>query len=419
MDSSDTSKKDVNFTDSNAGKEITCSVYSSFEDLQGMQEEWDSFVETVSGDIFLTFDWCRIWWKYYGRNRELRIFVFRSNGDLVGIIPLFFETIWLGPVFVRAAKIVGSDCTLAQFSLPICKRYISETIRVFLEALSKYTWDIIQIGPIAGLYEHYDLLKRLFMEDEELSYRVHERDVGVQTYFKLEKDWDSHLSTLSKNGRRSVKRNYKALYQSLEKKESVIETRCADPDDFETIFAGFVDMHQSHWQNLRKAGHFVDWPKSYEYHKEVAENQMKHGRLRMMVSKCGGYPLGYEYGYRFGNRYYAFLNSRIDSSDMKKVSFGIPMFCEQAKMAIDEDVEYIDAMRGKYDYKMRLGGKLFPIRNIYLIASRLLTVIRVSTFWAMARLLNLLYYKIWFCRLAPKLPFKRRPLWKIWIRSRL
>jgi hypothetical protein len=196
-------------------------------------------------------------------------------------------------------------------------------------------------------------------------------------------------------------------------------TRCAERDDFETIFSGFVTMHQSHWQNLGKAGHFGDWPMSYEYHKEMAEKQMMHGRLRMMVSKWGDFPLGYEYAYKYGKRYYAILNSRLEPADIKNVTLGIPMFCEQAKMAINENVEYIDAMRGKYEYKLRLGGKLFHIKSICVIPRKISVRLRVYLFRLCAQLLNLCYYKIWYCRIAPKLPFRRRPLWKTWIRSRL
>jgi len=44
--------------------------------------------------------------------------------------------------------------------------------------------------------------------------------------------------------------------------------------------------------------------------------------------------------------------------------------------------------------------------------------LRTQVFCAIAKLLNFGYYKVWFCHLAPKLPFKRKPLWGIWIRTK-
>jgi CelD/BcsL family acetyltransferase involved in cellulose biosynthesis len=91
---------------STASGNLKVDVFDSFDELASMQQEWDNFVESVGSEIFLTFDWCRIWWKYYGKNRTLRVFVFRINNELLGIIPLFFEKIWLGLVPIRTVKIV-------------------------------------------------------------------------------------------------------------------------------------------------------------------------------------------------------------------------------------------------------------------------------------------------------------------------
>ena len=105
-------------------KILDARVYEGFDELGGMQEEWDEFVESVGGEIFLTFDWCRIWWRHYGGKRVLRVFVFRCEGRLVGILPVFFEKIWLGPVFVDPIKLVGTDFPPVAVSIPIKKGLI-------------------------------------------------------------------------------------------------------------------------------------------------------------------------------------------------------------------------------------------------------------------------------------------------------
>ena len=58
---------------------VTVGVYDSFESLASMAGQWDNFVESVGGEIFLSYDWCRVWWKYYSKNRELKVLVFRSG----------------------------------------------------------------------------------------------------------------------------------------------------------------------------------------------------------------------------------------------------------------------------------------------------------------------------------------------------
>lgn len=392
---------------------VSVEVFNSFEGLASMQQEWDNFVETVSGDIFLTYDWCRIWWKYYGKNRDLRVFVFRSNDELVGIIPLFFEKIWLGPISVRAAKTVGSDFTLSQFSIPLAHGYMRAVIERFSELLSKDKCDIVYIGPIAGLYNHFDDLKDAFNEFFAKFHSVLIENKSVQTYFLLADDWEKQLASLKKGERWDIRRSYKALHPQT----NCLVSAFASKGNFEQTFENFVNMHQSYWRSLGKLGHFGDWPAAQDFHREVAGVQLRHNRLRLLEVKSGAHCLGYEYGYRFGERYFEFLNARTRSKELAKISVGRVVFSEQVKKVLNEGVKCIDSMRGKYEHKLRLGGKLFPIRNLYVIPKKSTTVIRIKLFRLFARFLNLFYYRIWYNRIAPKLPLKRSGLWKIWIRT--
>ena len=64
---------------------VEVEIYNSFSALEPIKREWDRFIEEIGGEIFLTYDWCRIWWKYYGVDRDLGIFVFRHCGEICGI----------------------------------------------------------------------------------------------------------------------------------------------------------------------------------------------------------------------------------------------------------------------------------------------------------------------------------------------
>lgn len=388
-------------------------VYDNFEELQKHQREWDDFVESVGGEIFLTYDWCRVWWKYYGKNRDLRLFIFRDDGNLIGILPIFFERIWLGPVFVRAVKIVGSDFTLAQFSLPIQKRYLTETIRRLFETISKYNWDIMHIGPIAGLYNCRNDLADAFNKFFSNSHSVMIRNKNVQTYFELPDSKEVYISRLTKNERKKIRKSYKRI--SNESNKPI--RQLASKENFKHFFDEFVQMHTLFWKESSKSGHFGDWPHAYEFHRDVAEKQFKLNRLRLLKVQLGDRVLGYKYGYKLGSKHFAFLDARSTHINDPNISIGRILFIENIETIIAEGSRYMDSMRGKYEHKLRLGGKLFPIRSIYIFPKKLSVSLRVSLFRALASFLNLCYYRIWYCRIAPKLPFRRRALWKIWIRT--
>lgn len=397
-------------------------VYNNFEELKSIQQEWDSFVESVGGDIFLTYDWCRIWWKYYGKNRLLAVFVFREVKSIVGIIPLFFEKIWFGPVFLNVAKIVGADFSLTAVSLSLAPDFLEGIVRGFSDKLQGYSWDILLIGPLAGLCANVEKFTEVCRQYFGTSYRIQVKQSGVQTYIQLANSWEKQLDHLSKNQRRTIKRSYKDISRTASEKGLSLASNIASNENFEEMFNGFVQMHRSHWKNVGEQGHFEDWPDALEFHREVATAQLKRNRLRLLEVKIGEHCLGYEYDYRFGDRYHAFLNARQTVDELHGVSpaisIGSILYTEQVKNAIKENVRCIDMMRGSDNYKRRLGGKLYSVRNIFICQGKLMVLVRVGLFLVLTSLLNILYYKIWFRRITPKLPFKRGPLWKKWIRTR-
>ena len=168
---------------------------------------------------------------------------------------------------------------------------------------------------------------------------------------------------------------------------------------------------------LNKAGHFGDWPKSFDFHLEMAAEQLDRGRLRLFKVAVDGTTLGYEYDYKCGQNYFELLNARTHEDRFRKISLGKIAFSEQIRKAIDEKITTIDSMRGKYDHKSKMGGKLYPMHSIYVIRNGCLRRIKVQLLRLLSGLYNFCYYRIWYLRVAPKILKKRNPLSKLWIRT--
>lgn len=401
-------------------KNITCQVYASFEELNDTRDDWDKFVLNTGADIFLTFDWCKIWWQYYGSNRNLRIYIFRNDDGIIGILPMFFEKIWL-LLSLWAGKIIGSDFTLAQFTLPIREEYYDVCLKHLFEDLKTLKWHIMRIGPLAGISANNDvnLLTEAFYRQIHNNVNIRITDSAVQTYYKLQPTWEKYHGSLKRKQRQEISHKYNLLKRVAPDSVSYLKSAIADIKNVDSFYDDFVNMHQIYWNGLGKLGHFGDWPEAYQFHQTMAEIQLKHDRLRLIQISLNDDILGYEYAYKFGNKYYAFLNARTKNGNYENIGLGAIIFSEYAKVAIGEKVSLIDSMRGKYEHKLKLGGELFPIKTIYLLPKNISNKLRINIFFKVAGLLNLLYYRIWFLRLAHKLPFKRSPLWKIWIRTTL
>ena len=395
-------------------KGIRISSQHSFDDLPIGQQAWDVFMESISAEVFLSYDWCRLWWKYYGKNRELRIFLFTKSDEVVAILPVFYERLRIGLARLRAVKLIGTDYMPVTISMPIRHDCIKQIVPLFLRELDAiWNWDAVQIGDLSGRYPQANELAETLGNALNGVHAVQCSKSGEQCYYEIADSLKHQISTLSKKERQLIRRDRKDLSERSISSSSVVATG----QNFEDMFQAFVIMHQTKWQQRGRAGHFVDWPYAQEFHKEIAAAQMKRDRLRLLKITLNDQCVGYEYMYKFGDMHCWYLNSRVDLPEFPRIRYSRISFGETIKQAISDGVKYADAMRGEYDYKLRLGGQLFPIHNIVIYPSRLWPYLRYVLFQKSAWLLHIVYMKIWRARLAPRLKTGHRPLWNLWIRT--
>lgn len=244
-----------------------------------------------------------------------------------------------------------------------------------------------------------------------------ERETGLITIFRLGASLEEYLAGLSGKERHETNRHCRNILKVVPDKDARIIFEPVSASELPGAFDDFIRMHNLQWQQLGQSGHFNDWPNSDAFHHEVVQAQLKQGRLRLFKVCIGNTCIGYEYVYKFSRTYFHYLNSRTSSKEFERVAVGKVSFCELVKRAVGEGVNLINSMRGRYEYKLRMGGIMVPAHAILIFRKGLFANVRVQTFKFLSRLLHLCYYKIWFSRIIPRLPWRRRPLWKLWIRT--
>ena len=397
-------------------KSLDVIVYENFEDLASMQEEWDGFMESIRGEIFLTYDWCRVWWKYYGKNRDLKIFILRHDQKLVGILPVFLENLRLGLIRVKVIKMVGTDFTPISITFPVERDFIDEAVEKFINELSRQcNWDILHIGAICGRYESIEILLKTAKSTLNHFYQIEVKDNEVQTYFELANSWEEQIASLSQRQRTKTRR----IYKEIQKQGVKINSFFASEESLSRMFDNFVKLHQSHWQSLGLAGHFGDWPSSYDFHREIAGIQFNYDRLRLLEIQLDDQPIGYEYIYKLGDTYYWFLSARCKLEKDSHIDFHRVAFKEKVEKALKDNVKLIDGMRGHYEYKLVMGGQLKPIHTILAYSKKPFPFLRISMLRSLIWLLNILYLKIWRRRIVPRLKIKPKPFQDWWIKSHM
>jgi len=388
-------------------------IYDDFESLRNMQSEWDAFMEAVDAEIFLSFDWCRIWWKYYGKKRKLAVFIFRDGNNICAILPLFLEKIWLGPIFVRAIRIVGSDYMPVTLSVPVKKDFVDTVVRMLAHEIKmRWRWDIFYLGALSGRYALTDQLAHAFEQALGNAYHIEVKSNDVQTYFQVAESWEKQVAGLAQNAKKNVRKTYREINDNKIR----ISSSLASNVDILEMFNKFVKMHQNHWEKLGMPGHFQAWPASFDFHHEVAKIQLKHDRLRLIETKFDDQIVGYVYIYKFNNTYYAFLNARSEDKINPRIDYKWIDFKQMIENALKDGVNCIDAMRGRYEYKLLMGGQYFPIRNLFIYSEKLPNLMRIKLFQSFAWFLDVCYSKLWNARIGPRLGVRRKAFWNHWIR---
>jgi CelD/BcsL family acetyltransferase involved in cellulose biosynthesis len=394
---------------------LTCEVATDFAALAALRPEWDRLAES-SGDLYGTYDWCRIWWQFYGAGRRLCVLVFRTGSALTGVLPMFIERVWLGPVWLRVAKLLSSDFAQCVLSPSLEAGSAREVLAAALQRLVReMRCDAVCFGPLSG--EH-GLDAALRAAASQLSQDVTlERDVVLapHTVFTLPASFDAYLESLPKRQRGNCRRDSNLLAKSF----SVSTDEVHDARAYGEEFDRFRTMHDRQWQAEGKLGHFGDWPQAAEFNRSMARAQAELGRLHLVRLLLDGNVVSYQYCYLFGDCCYWRLPARLVGEDWDRYGMGRMGLVKMIETMIGLGARRIEAGAGHYEYKVQLGGVEHPLRSMVLVANRLGTRLRARAFARLADFLNFAYYRGWFTRIAPRLARRPRPLWPLWIRSRL
>ena len=391
--------------------ELLLDVFPSFAGLESIRGEWDEFVEGVGGDLFSSFDWCDTWWRHYGSGRRLHIHVVRdaSGGKLVAILPMFSERIRVGPFTLRAIRLVGCDHSVTTAAPAIEATRLPDVLPVVVERLVRDgAWDVLHLGPLPGYYVGIDDLVSAVRSASAIS-SVDLRPGHPHMWFDVPESFEAFLEHLSTKERRNVRRDERKLEQRGAVSRDLVENQAGLAESFDR----FVEMHQRHWRSLGCLGHFADWPDALAFHRDMVERQHAQGRLLLSRVRVGGETDASEYSYRFGKRVHWILTARRE---------GVPGrlgFCGLVRHACEAGLTRIDAMRGFYEYKRLLGAEMAPQSSIVAVRGGTMPLLRYKMMRLAAWALDVAYYRVYFSRLASKLPRTPAPLWRSWIRSRL
>jgi CelD/BcsL family acetyltransferase involved in cellulose biosynthesis len=397
-------------------QQITVDVADSFASANVSCEEWDEFVRDVDGDLYVTSDWCRIWWRHYGENRHLRLYVFRKADRLVGLAPMFIERVRIGPISLKIAKRVGADFALTIFALPFAADYVEVAYRELITKLIKdENCDAVSFSFMPSNDPTLVGLRRVCQCLPELVVVTRDAPAGPHTVFQLPDSLEAYLATLDSRQRQNYRRRLKLLKKTFHVQTDVISEHFGALEAFDN----FKILHASQWQAEGKPGHFGDWPNSASFNADLVGEMSRLGRFRMTRILAEQKVIAFQYAFVFGDCCYWRLPARAAEKELDRFGLGVLGMVHLFDAMMRENIRRVEAGMGHYDYKMQFGGEELKVRSFLITAVRPGAALRARLFLRISDLLHFFYYRVWRLRLASRLPLSRRPLSRTWIRCRI
>jgi CelD/BcsL family acetyltransferase involved in cellulose biosynthesis len=376
-------------------------------------DEWAKLAECAGVGIYLTSDWCQVYWRHYGAGRRLQIVRLDDGSRLAGVVPFTVDRIRVAGVPFRLGRLLGGDYSPKLLDPPITAEAAADGAEAIAKLVADGRMDLAMVGPMAPDTPFSQALDQMATSGTGSVRVTKTSSPGTVTMIPLATTYDEYLQGLNKDQR--AKARYEV--RQLEKAYRVGFYQIQE-GDIESEFDRFRLMHNAQWDQQQSRGHFRSWPRSYAFNLDLCKAAARRGWLRFSRLDANDAPVAYQYAFRFGRTYHWRLPSRQVSAELRKFSLGRVALLKMMEFAIGEGTAQIEAGMGHYEYKNQLGGReiqtvQYAVRSATARGSLAEKVLRWNSLF-----LEVLYHKLWYVKLGRQFPWLRRPLWECYIKCK-
>ena len=395
--------------------ELCLQTFASFADARAIAPEWDALITELSGSLYQTFSWCQVWWRHYGDGRELRLMCVRSGTELVGVLPFFIDKLRVPFGRARVAKLAGSDSTVALVEPLVHTRVAIEALALAMRQLFEDDRvDAVHFGPVSETAAHLAAIRRSTEIVTGVARVIRDRVSGSHTVFTMPDGFDAYMRTLSKNSRSNYRRNLNKINAAFSFAVDVVREPLLLGPEFEA----FVEMHQAQWRAVGRRGHFDDWPASRAFSRDLVRTLAAGDQVRLIRLLVDGQVVAYYWCFALNGTYYWRLPARVSGEQWDQFALGRIGLVKMMEVAAAEGVTLVEAGVGRYLYKEKLNARTSPVHSVVLCRRGLAPRLRAHLTLATGAMLSLVYYRMWYLRIGPRLRILRGPLRRCWIRRR-
>ena len=363
---------------------LTIREVRTTDELQSLSRDWDKLLGHRGEEVLASnFLWISRWWAHLGGNRVLRVLVAEDGNRVVGIAPLYVETIFKQSLLpVKICSFIGDG--LSDYGCLLADGDRTAICASFLHHLVKSSdWHELQLRNIPDATGD---VQRLLGIAQRLRFRVIPDNCESNRCFfiRTEGKFSSYSESRGRNLRHEVAKRQRRLVEAGG--YEVQFTR-------DIPFAAFLDEAAAlHIKRQRDVGRlsFFEIEHEREFVRETLSAYHDRGWVEYVAMKINDRIVAYRLGFRYGGVVYDW-NTGFDPA-YNTFSVGkVLLYNWLEDLFLRDDISEFNFMRGESDFKSRFATEFrlnqhFSVRHPRSLYARGITL--AETTWRATKALR-------------------------------
>jgi len=307
-----------------------------------LESEWNALLSRSAANYpFLRYEYQRAWWEHLGGGEwpsgELRIAVWREDGALRGIAPLFRSE----REGERRWYFIGSVEISDYLDVIVETEHHSAFCKAVLDALGSLPATEFRVLDLFNLRAASPTVSLLETDASRRGWKVDRQSLQICPVLALPGSWEDYLAALDKKDRHEIRRKLRRGMGA----DDPLELTVAGSGAIEEFFRLMAS-------DSNKAGFLT--PAMRDQFRSIARSMEAAGLLQLAFLQTQGRNVAAFFNFDYGNRIWVY-NSGMDPQYASS-SPGWILLALLVRRAIEQGREAFDFMRGSESYKFQWGG---------------------------------------------------------------